>query len=413
MSTTTTSIDDDLAAFFVARQPILDRSSRTVGYELLFRGNLFAANAEFVDGDTATAQVLLNALTEFGLDALVGRARGYVNLTEHFIAHPELLAILPRDKVVLEVLETVQPTPEVYAGLAALVADGFTVALDDVQYRPQLDPLLDLAHIVKYDVSQVGVAELRERVIADHAKGRTVAVERIETSEDHDAAFAAGADLFQGFFFARPTTFATRGVTPNRLAMLRLLARINDPDAALDDIVELVSQDVGMSVKTLRFVNAGSHYLVNRVESIHHAAVLLGLDKLRSWTNLALMTSLAEAPFEVVRLALVRAKFCEIVARQRHAANPAAYYTAGMLSLLDVLTGVPIADLVDGLGLHDDVRSALLDVDGPVTAVVREAARAERTGLCCEAAEPLVACAQYDAIAWTNRLLESVVAEMS
>src|SRR4029453_16671792 len=134
---------DELGTLFVGRQPILDRTLNTIGYELLFRGGAAVGSAEFVDGDVATARVLMNAMTEIGLDTLVGNTRAFINLTARFVAQPDLLASVPTDRVVLEILEYVETTQAVRDGLAQLVEKGFWIALDDFAYRPRLAPLLD------------------------------------------------------------------------------------------------------------------------------------------------------------------------------------------------------------------------------------------------------------------------------
>ena len=236
---------DEQGDLFVGRQPILDRSLDTIGYELLFRDGATAGTAEFVDGDVATARVLMNAITEIGLDTLVGPRRAFVNLTANYVVRPELLASVPTDRVVLEVLEHVEPTQAVRDGLARLVRQGFWIALDDFAYSPHLEPLLDLARIVKYDLELTRGDALRRRIELDHAAGRLVVVERIENPADHREAEAAGADYFQGFFFARPSVVVSRAVPTNRVTLLQLLAHVNDPDSTLDDIVEILASAAG------------------------------------------------------------------------------------------------------------------------------------------------------------------------
>ncbi|HWM21357.1 MAG TPA: HDOD domain-containing protein [Ilumatobacteraceae bacterium] len=406
---TKSSLVDELGTLFVGRQPILDRALETIGYELLFRDGVEVGSADFVDGDVATARVLMNAITEIGLDALVGNTRAFVNLTARFVAQPELLASVPRDRVVLEILEYVEPTQAVRDGLASLVAQGFWIALDDFAYRPRLAPLLDLARIVKYDFALTRGDTLRQRIENDHAAGRLVVVERIENRADHREAEAAGADYFQGFFFARPSVMAARGVPANKITLLQLLARVNDPDSTLTDIVEILATDVAMSVKALRFVNSAAAGLTTKVESIQQASVLLGRDTLRSWTSLTLMSALDDKPAELVSLALSRAKFCELLARHEGGSNPATYYAVGMLSLLDVMFDTKMHLIVDQLPLDDSIRAALLGAEGPITDVLRLAIAVEDTDLSSYHPEPHVADAHYQAIVWTTQLLKSAV----
>ncbi|HEX4984418.1 MAG TPA: HDOD domain-containing protein [Ilumatobacteraceae bacterium] len=388
----------------------MDRSLDTIGYELLFRGAAKAGSAEFVDGDVATARVLLSAITEIGLDTLVGHRRAFVNLTANYVTQPELLASIPIDRVVLEILEDVEPTDAVREGLARLVEQGYWIALDDFAYSPRLEPLLDLARIVKYDLSLTHGDTLRQRIDIDHAAGRLVVVERVEALDDHRSAAAAGADFFQGYFFARPSTLTARSVPSNKLTLLQILARVNDPNSTLDDIVDVLAWDVAMSVKVLRFVNSAAAGLTTKVDSIQHASVMLGRDTLRSWTSLTLMSALDDKPAELVTLALTRAKFCELVAVHLNAPNPATFYAAGMLSLLDVMFDTTMHDIVDQLPVNDTIRAALLGVDNQVTDVLRQAIELEHPDLTSREPEPHITRAYYQAVVWTTQLLATAFA---
>lgn len=370
---------------FLARQPILDRSRATVAYELLFRSSAQAAGAGEhppasgpLDGTVATARVLLHAITETGLAHLVGSRRAFVNLTEELIERPEMLAGLPPDRFVLEVLEHVRPTADVLAGIDHLIGLGFRIAVDDFVYRPELEPLLERAHIVKYDLRQQSWHELRSRVRGDHAAGRRVVVERIETDDELRTACAAGADLFQGYFFARPTVVGARAVAPGRLALLQLLAKVSDPTTTLPELVAVITHDVSLSVKTLRYVNSAATGVTSTIGSIEHAATLLGRDTLRSWTSLMMMAAIDDAPSELLVLALTRAKTCDLLARRTGHHSPGACYTAGILSLLDVMTGTPMDELVPRLSLDDEIADALLGRGGGVAGILDVARRLER-----------------------------------
>jgi c-di-GMP phosphodiesterase len=392
---------------YVGRQPIFDRSLEAIGYELLFRSGASATSADIVDGGTATAQVLVNAVTEIGLNNLVGAKRAWVNLTEHFIVHPDLLAALPPDRVVLEMLESVPPTPEVIAGLSRLRELGYTIAADDFMYAPMFEPVLEIATYVKYDYGDIQGLKLRRRITEDHRAGREVVVERIENHLDYRDAELAGADMFQGYFFAKPSTVSAQAVSPSRLMLLQLLARVNDPDAATEEIVSILTQDVAMSVKTLRYVNSASSGIANTIDSIERAAILLGRDTLRSWTSLTLMAAMHEQPSEVLSLALWRAKACENIAKLRGRVNPSTYYAAGMLSLLDVITGTTMEAAVRDLPLNADIRDCLLGHDTVLSDVVREVVALERGDHADDGTEPLVLDAHQRALTWATGLMTS------
>lgn len=393
---------------YVGRQPIFDRSLETVAYELLFRGTADASSADVVDGGAATARVLLSAVTEMGLNNLVGTKRAFVNITEHFVVHPHLLAALPPDRVVLEVLENVPPSPEVIAGLTTLGEQGYTLAMDDFMWGPMFEPVLPLVKIVKYDYADVQGLRLRRRIAEDHRAGREVVVERIENHLEHAEAELAGADYFQGFFFAKPKTMSVQAVPPSRLMLLQLLARVNDPDSSTEEIVSLLAQDVGMSVKTLRYVNSAGSGLKHTIDSIERAAILLGRDQLRSCTSLSLMAAMPDQPSEILALALWRAKACENVARAHQRANPSSYYAVGMLSLLDAMTGATMETVLRDLSVNDEIRACLLGEGNHLREVLDLVIRLEQADAPDADTPAAVLDASQRAMVWANGLAGTV-----
>ncbi len=354
----------------VARQPVISRSLRTLGFELLFRSSQTDTTASIVDGDAATATVVSNAIGEIGLDGIVGDGIAFVNVTAHFLTERGLLDVLPPERCVLEILEDTDVTDEVVSGVERLVERGYTFAMDDFDRWGPTAPLLKYASYVKYDHRAVHGDALLEAIEVDHDADRRVVIERIETHHDHEAAALAGADYFQGYFFARPTTMTATSISANALILMRLLTRINQPNTSLDEIIDVLSQDVAMSVKTLKYVNSAAYGLGGGVDSIRHAAVLVGRDSLRCWTMLELMTALGDKPIELARLALIRARFCELVALRRGLPQADSFYTVGMLSLLDAMTDTPMALVTERIAVADSIRSALLGEDSPFTAVL-------------------------------------------
>jgi EAL and modified HD-GYP domain-containing signal transduction protein len=384
---------------------LLDRAMETIGYELLFRADVGAAVADFDDGDTATARVLVGTFGAIGFEQLIGDKTAFVNITSHYILQPDLLGVLPSSRVVLEIVESTEVTDEIIHGIRDLTEAGFRIALDDYDVDVPSAGLLDFAHMVKYELGQVKGADLAERIAIDHRAGRTVVVERIETAEDFAEATDAGADYFQGYFFARPAVVTAATIPPNLLALVRLLDAINSPSATIDDIVEVLVQDVSMSVMVLRFVNSAASGLRNEISSISQAAILIGRDRLRSWCALALMSSVDGKPIELVTLALTRAKFCKIVAATRTPDQVDACYTAGMLSLLDAMTDISMDVLVEELAVDADIRAALLGEPGPMTEVLELAVAFERSEGIPSDDEDLVAAYQRS-MSWATAVVK-------
>ncbi len=398
-----------MAQAYIGRQPILDREGTTVGYELLFRANQNALNAEVIDGDKATSTVLTNAISEIGLDNIVGDRLAFFNLTEQFISNPELVSFLPPDRVVLEVLETVDITPPVVRGVNALIERGYTVALDDFEHSDAAEPLLDMVHIVKYDYTVTGPEALEGLAEKDRDAGRKVLVERIETAEEFERIKAMAVDYFQGYYFAKPVTLSQRGIPSSKIVLFELLAKVNNPNTSLGEITELVSHDVGLSVKALRYVNSVACRGSNTVESIGQATVLLGRKLLRSWISVMLMTDLNEKPAELVSLALYRAKFCEIMAEEMQLESPECGFTVGMLSLLDVMTDTTFESILENLAIGEEVHDTLLGQPGPLLDLLNLARSLERATEPPEHGVPAAALdAHLEALRWSEKALSDI-----
>src|SRR4051812_41170867 len=137
---------------YVARQPIFDAQLKLFGYELLFRAsreNRFSSS----DQEEASLSVIANSFFVFGIGPLAGDARAFINFTRESLLS-EYAYALPRNCLVVEILEDVPPDDEVIAACTQLKERGYTIALDDFNRReqtPELAKLVSLADIIKID----------------------------------------------------------------------------------------------------------------------------------------------------------------------------------------------------------------------------------------------------------------------
>ncbi|RMD80739.1 MAG: HDOD domain-containing protein [Gammaproteobacteria bacterium] len=355
---------------YIGRQPIFDAGLRLRAYELLYRSCPGCNEARVEQPEQATAQVILNLFMEFGLEHLVGRHDAYVNLPRGFLVGDYPLPFAPR-QVVLEVLEDVPVDQPLLEGLRRLRRQGFRVALDDFVLEPSRASLLELAEVVKLDLQALPEGELERQVQTLRRRGLTLLAEKIETPEEFERAKALGFQLFQGFWFARPHVLQRRTLSPNRLSVLRLLARLHDPKAGVGELAEAVSQDVAITYKLLRYLNSAFLGLGRPITSLHHAIVYLGIRNLRNWVTLIAFSTLEDKPAELLVTALVRAKLCELLAPGREDGSPETYFTAGLLSMLDVMMDQPLEELLAQLPLAPEIQAALLRGEGRLGQTLR------------------------------------------
>lgn len=348
----------------VGRQAIYDRAGDVVAYELLFRDAAGATEASRRSAD-ATSRVMVAAFTEFGLEQLVDTRACFINVTREFLVG-DLPVPFDSNQTVLEIVETVDVDDTVVAGVTKLIERGFTIALDD--YQPGAhDRLLDLTTYVKIDLlgaDPAKVDELASWIRGTHPHVQLIA-ERLETEDDLQRAFATGFDFFQGHVLGRPHVVSAVALSPARVSRIRLLTALSAADVDFDEVVAHISGDPALTYRLLQATNSAASGLSVRVASVREAAVLLGLETVRQWVTLMLLSDLAEAGDEQVATVMTRARLCQTAAEQLHLSGDAAFST-GLLSGVADLLGRPPADLAGELPLSADVTTALTGGTGPL-----------------------------------------------
>lgn len=351
----------------VGRQPVFDRRLEVFAYELLFRGQASDTRAVFDDAFQASSTVIVHAFADIGLQRVAGPYPVLVNIAPEFLTGEHELP-LPPERTILEILETVQPTKTALRAIEGYANQGFRIALDDFVYRPELEPLLDLAHLVKLDfLAQDRDALAREAERLSRRPLRLVA-EKLETQADVDFANELGCSYFQGYFFCRPDVVSGRRPAGATLNLLRFMKEIAVADTS--SLRRIVSHDVNLSYRLLRCVNSAAFGLSRPVESIHQATVLIGEKKLRQWLWFLAMTSVSGKPHELMITAMLRAGMCEILGLRLGKESP-AFFTAGLFSVLDALLDLPMETVLSELPLSEEVDAALRSESGLVGEVLK------------------------------------------
>jgi c-di-GMP phosphodiesterase len=389
---------------FVARQPIFDPRLDVTAYELLFRGSNAIDRAIINDDEEATSTVVINAFTELGLDTVVGDRRAWVNVSRNFVAGGMAFA-LPSDRVVLELLENQGHDDHLLRQLDLLRRDGYTVALDDFVWSPEREPLLPHVDIVKVEVLNRDL----DIVAADVEKLRdydvTLLAEKVETREDYERCAAMGFELFQGYFFCKPETLSAKAVGPNRLAMLQLVAALQDPTIEFSQLETLIARDVALSYRLLRYINSAFFGMRREVDSIGRALALLGLENVKRWSTLTVFAGIDDKPREVIVTGLTRARFCEL-AGPRHFddVQPDRAFTLGLFSVIDALMDQPMADLLATIPFPAAMSDALIHRTGRKGELLDAALHCERG----EFPSSELAEVQLEAMAWASEAAEQL-----
>ena len=401
-----------MSDIYIGRQPIYDRKLGVYAYELLFRA-ASDNSAKFTDGDQATSDVIVNTFLEIGLDNIVGDRLAFINLTRAFFVGEHTIS-LPRDRVVLELLEDIEADEEVVNSVKRLSEQGYSIALDDFIYHESLQPLVQLADIVKIDIMAMGRDEIREHVEALRQHPLRLVAEKVETQEEHDYCMELGFDYFQGYFLAQPKVIRGRRLPNNRLAILKLLSRLQDPEITSKQLEELIAQDVAFSYRILRYVNSAAYAPPRKIESIHQAVVRLGLQTIRSWTALLAMSQVDNKPTELVVTAMIRGKMAEQMARALDAEQPDSFFTVGLFSALDALMDNSMEEILTQLPLADHIAQALLHkgggLHGEVLNCVLAYERGEWENLgCSQLGTHRLRTCYLEAVQWANTACRQLV----
>lgn len=344
----------------LARQPIYDADKEIYAYELLFRDNE-QNSANFLCDLSATSNVLLNLFTDSDLEYVTGGAPAFVNFSDELLMERP---IFDPHSIVIEILEHVKLTPTFIKRVIELKRAGYTLALDDVVKAPQYKPLLPYIDIVKVEILGQSIEDIQETVnYLKPFKVRLLA-EKVETHAEFEACRDMGFELFQGFFLAKPEIMHGHKLATNQVAVLGLVAELQDPNTDVKRISQIISQDPVISYKLLRLINSAAYRRSGEIDSINSAVALLGINRVRSWATLLTLSKLDHKPDALQYVAIVRAMTCEKLAEKIESGMQTEYYTSGLLSCLDAFFDVPIGELVQQIPVKNSMRDALVDHAG-------------------------------------------------
>jgi c-di-GMP-related signal transduction protein len=349
----------------VARQPIFDIRKKISGYELLFRDHTARYNPD-VDGDVATSTVLANSYFSIGMESLVGDKKSFINFTQGLLLQKYPL-LLPRESTVIEILENVQPTEDLVAACREMAQKGYTFALDDFTYAPELQPLIELAHIIKFDFRLSSIETIQDYLQKIQRHDNLILLaEKIETHDEFQQAREMGFDLFQGFFFCKPELVTGKEIPGNQLALLQIMAAVNRPEFDIQEIETLIAPDVSLAYKLLRYINSAFFAKAQKISSIQQALIYMGEAEIRRFVSLIAMSNLAQGkPGELIRTACVRGKFCELLGSViSQPIQPSELFTLGMFSLIDAILDQPMEKVMKELPLTNDIKTALIERKG-------------------------------------------------
>jgi len=352
---------------YIARQPIFNRQMHVYGYELLYRksqNNFY----EGTDDDEATVSLINNTFLVFGLSELVDNTRAFINFSENLLLD-DIVYMLPKDKVIIEILERVEPTDDVIEACESLKQHGYTIALDDFVLDKNIEPyekLIHAASVIKIEFPSINYengAEMAE-MIKLYPRIEFLA-EKVETQEDFKFACELGFQLFQGYFFSRPIMKNATEIESLNANLIMIFNELGRKEPDYHTVMEGIQRDVGLSYKLLKMANSVYYGSRTRINSVKGMLVQIGTDEVRRWVQLMMLRGVQRPEnAELIKNSIVRAKMLSLIANELGNCSESDYFIAGMFSSLDMLLNTSMEKALLGLPISDEVRDALMGIKG-------------------------------------------------
>ncbi len=402
--------------FYAARQPILDRNKELYAYELLFRDGLENAFPD-IDGDEATSRMIEGSQFSFGLDDFLGDKPGFINFTLETL-QKKYPSMLPKEQVVIEILETVQPGKRLLALCQQLKEQGYVLALDDYIHQPVWRHFYPFIDIIKIDFRSTSTDTIHQvkAAIAEFPQIKLLA-EKVETNEEFQLALDMGFSYFQGYFFSKPEMMQSKALSPAQMTLAELLYETSKSDMDLGKITEVFQRDVHLSYKLLRYSNSAIFKRRAEIETIKQALVVLGQAELKKFLSLLFTAQISsDKPAELMRMSMTRARFAEGLALLHGKVDTAKAFLTGLMSLMDAILDEPIDSVMSKLPLAKEIKEALVDKQG-ILADYIQLIQFYETGNWQEANKAIdsmqlpgdqVPDAYHTAIQWTNEQMKAL-----
>lgn len=355
-----------MAEILVARQPVYTRDLEVYAYELSPQTEQSHSQAP---SDQDSSQLIIDAFMDIGIERLTRKSLALISLSEHFLKSDYVLP-LPAPQVILKIPARLQINDEILAGILRLHKQGYKLALDNYLQHPALQPLAKLADIIVVNINELQDAQLGQQLGALKKQHPLVLADHVNSHEQYENCLRLGADYIQGYFLNRPRIVRGESLSASQMNVINLLSTLNNPDTDTASVVEIISKDVALSYKLLQLMNSALFSRSSKIESIQHAIVMLGRKQLSSWASMLALSNMDNKPREQIRISMIRARSCELLAERAGLSNPDVFFTVGLLSSLDLLMDKSLAELIKPLPLADTVSHALLRRQGEAGAAL-------------------------------------------
>ncbi|MDV4150929.1 HDOD domain-containing protein [Clostridium sp. AL.422] len=343
---------------FIARQGIYDKTGKVVAYELLYRNSIENSYNSLIEDEIATYKVIDN-ISAFGLDILTNNKRAFVNFSEELIKK-DIATLLPKENVVIEVLETVSPSQEIIHKLSLLKELGYCIALDDVVDAKHILEFIDVIDIVKVDFILSTNESRKEIAYICNKYNVKMLAEKIETVDELQEAKELGYVFFQGYYYSKPSIFLGKDMAIKNTSIFMLLVELMNEDYNVDKVEYVMKTDIALTYKFLRFINSSYFSFLQEIKSIKQAIMLIGRKELKKWLSILSLAEMSSVNDGYANSIIIRAKFCEEIAKCIKGLDESSAFMVGLFSSIHLMIEKDIHYVVKELPLNIEIKKALL-----------------------------------------------------
>ncbi len=346
---------------FVGRQPILSKNKKTFSYELLFRDSL-QNSFPGIDEDIGTSRLLSNTFFSIGIREITGNKPAFVNFTRELIVNKTPL-LFPKDNIVIEILENVEPDKEVLSAIQEFREKGYKIALDDFIFNNKYKPLIELSHIIKFDLISTPLPTISKLVKTLRLKTNiTLLAEKVETYDEFTLAKDMGFSLFQGYFFSKPEIISHASISANKITLLNLISEIGKSDVNFDKLSDIIKNDLSISYKLMKFINSAYYKRPNEISTIREAISFLGEERIKQFVRVIAAAALSDnKPNELMKLSIMRARICELIGGYvKTEFSPEELFVIGLFSTIDAMLDKEMESILEAISFSDKIKDSLL-----------------------------------------------------
>ena len=357
--------------FYAARQPVFNVDKKIFGYELLFRDGVDNVFPD-IDGDKATSEIVEASKFNIEISDFTANKPAFINFTLDTL-EKGLPEILDPSEVIVEIVETLKPGKKLLRLCKSLHLKGYKLALDDYEHENIWLHFFPFVEMIKVDFKKSNAEQIDEIIQIcqkyDHIK---LLAEKIETYQEYEKAKELGFSYFQGFFFAKPEMIKAKTLSPSQLSMAELLYETSKTEIDLNNITTVFERDISLSYKLLRYANSAIFKRKNEISTIKQALVTLGSGELQRFLGLMFaVTSNDSKPNELIKTAMIRAKFCELTANElKGEVDISSAFLTGLLSMIDAILDETMDNILEKLPLSQEIKDTLVTKKGVLAGLV-------------------------------------------